>query len=494
MRILFVYDELRLDIPNFTGYSHEGLMSLSACLKAAGHDTALLHITRWYSDEEFALRLKEHKPDLIGFSSVSATYPDVRRLLPVARRTFPDTPILYGGVHPTFDPQSSIEIPGVTAVCRGEGEEALVEFVDCLDRGVDPSGVANFWVRRGNQVTKNPVRPLVTNLDSLPKPDVHLFDFANLFSSREHTAPLTASRGCPYMCTYCSNHAQMQQYPNKGDYVRFKSVDRTIEEAHQRLGADPDVDIHYLDFTDDILPLRPLWFREFAERYPKEVGKSFTCNILIPLLTEENVRLLSNAGCGLIVFGLESGSERMRKLMKRPRMTNAEILEKTELLKRHGIKIASYNMVGLPTETTTEILETVQLNARVAPMKMNVFHFQPYPGTEIHKLSVDLGLYDPAQDLHNTWKVGPVLEGTGISDEQVIFLHRFFKPLVLAYRLALRFGYSLDRLDSFISNRVLPRPRLMSALTKGWDRGHRLAKAVYVFGFMRFWSRRNRSH
>lgn len=466
MKILFVYDELRLDIPGFTGYTHEGLMTLSACCKAAGHQTELLHITQPLSDNDFASELRHRHFDVLGFSSVSATFPDVRRLIPIARRLYPTAPILYGGVHPALDPDRSISIPGVTAICRGEAEESLPEFLDRLQADKDISDVRNFWIRVGDKVIRNMVRPLVTDLDSFPLPDFELFDVPNLFSSREKTAALTASRGCPYMCTYCSNHAQRDQYTNKGEYVRFKSVTRTIAEAHQRLAKRPKTDIRFLDFTDDILPLRKQWFSEFTERYPSEVGVPFACNILIPLLDRRVVRQLKGAGCTFVVFGLESGSERIRHLLRRPRMSNDEVVYVTRLLKDAGIFVASFNILGLPTETPAEMLETVKLNARVGTQKTNAFHFQPYPHTEVHRLSVELGFYDPDQDLHNTWKVGPVLRNTGIPDELIIFIHRFFFILVQLYR----FGYRLSArseywIDATLERLLFPYPKRMARLT-----------------------------
>jgi radical SAM superfamily enzyme YgiQ (UPF0313 family) len=394
-----------------------------------------------------------------------------------------------------LDPERSISIPGVTAICLGEAEEALIEFLDRLESDKDTSDVKNFWVRLGNTVKSNPVRALPKSLDTLPLPHFDLFDVPRLFSSREHSATLAASRGCPYLCTYCSNHAQREQYPNKGDYVRFKSVSRTIEEAHQRLTPRPDVDIRFLDFTDDILPLRKVWFDEFSERYPKEVGVPFACNILIPLLTKETVSQLKHAGCTLIIFGLESGNERIRKLLRRPRMSNDQVVETTRLLKEAGIHIASYNILGLPTETPAEMLDTVKLNARIGPRKTNVFHFQPYPHTEIHRLAVELGQYDPDQDLYNTWKVGPVLKNTGYDDALVVFLRQLFFPLVYLYRVAYRVGpYAVGVLDRFLDQHLFPHPSRMSFLTALWHVPYEISKHLYTRFLIQFVSRRNRHH
>jgi len=381
MKILFVYPEIRTDIPDFSGYYAEGPAVLSAVARAAGHETELLHITRPLSEKDFAADLARREYDVLGFSSLSPVFSHVKRLAPVARQVR-DCPVLYGGVHPTLDPEGSLEVDGIDMVCVGEGEGPLLDVLGALEQGRPVREIENIWVKEDGRVLKTPLRNLVEDLDSLPFPDFSLFDLPNLFSAREGVASMTASRGCPFRCSYCSNHKIRAQYPNPGKYVRFKSVQRTVDEARRQLSLCDK--FKYFDFSDDIFILDRDWLETFAERFPREVGCAFVCNALVRVLDEDRVKLLQRAGCTMVTIGLESGSERLRgEVLKRPSMTNGMILEAGRLLRKYNIRLATYNMIGLPTETLEEAFETIQLNAKLRPTKINEFIFQPYPHTDL---------------------------------------------------------------------------------------------------------------
>ena len=463
MKILFIYPEIRTDIPGFTGYYAEGPAILSAVLKARGHQTSLLHLTRSVSRKRFQSELRRRDYDLIGFSSLSPVFAEVRRLAPVAKEVR-DVPVVYGGVHPTLNPEECLSVPGIDAVCVGEGEQALVELVERLEQGGSPEGIQNLWVQKDGKAVKTPTRGLIEDLDSLPLPDFPLFQIPRLFSAREGVATLTASRGCPFHCSYCSNHRVRDLYPNRQKYVRFKSVRRTIEEAGAQLSLAPR--LRYLDFSDDIFILKLAWLEEFAHLFPREVGRPFICNAMVRLIDEKRVSLLRQAGCTMVTVGLESGSERLRhEIMNRPRMTNEMILEAGRLLRRHGIKIATYNMIGLPTETVEEAFETISLNARLKPAKINEFIFQPYPQTAIFDKCVELNIYNGKTTLPYNWRKGSVLVQDSFPPDQVVFLHRYFRVLVLLLaRAARRSPASEDRLVLVIRRNILPRKTLTKAL------------------------------
>jgi len=428
MRILFIYPELRTDIPDFTGYYAEGPAILSSVLQAHGHETDLLHITRLLDGRRFQDALRERRYDVVGFSSLSPVFAEVKRLAPLVKEVR-DVPVLCGGVHPTLDPEGAMAAEGIDIVCRGEGEEALVELLSRMEAGEPVRAVRNLWVKEEGRVTRNPCRPLIEELDSLPLPDFALFDLPNLFSAREGVATMTASRGCPYHCSYCSNHKVRKIYPNGEKYIRFKSVDRTLQEALRQLSLCDR--LKRIDFSDDIFILQKDWLAEFAARYPAEVGRPFICNALVNLVDERSAALLRQAGCTMVTIGLESGSERLRReVLKRPAMTNQRILQAAEVLRRNRIKLATYNMIGLPTETVDEVFDTIRLNARLRPVKINEFIFQPYPNTDIYDMCVRWKLYDPEKPLPNNWRNTTVLTQPQLPEWQVVFLHRYFKPLV----------------------------------------------------------------
>lgn len=491
MKILFVYPEIRTDIPDFTGYYAEGPAVLSAVARSAGHETELLHITRPISERAFAAELRRRDYDVLGFSSLSPVFGYVQRLAPVAKRAH-DGPVIYGGVHPTLDPEGCLDVEGIDMVCVGEGEGALPEVLDALAQGRPVRGIRNIWTKENGRVVRTPLRNLVEDLDRLPFPDFPLFDLPRLFSAREGVASMTASRGCPFQCSYCSNHKIRARYPNPGSYVRFKSVERTVEEALRQLSLCDA--FRYFDFSDDIFILDRDWLEAFAERFPRQVGRPFVCNALVKVLDEDRARLLEQAGCTMVTIGLESGSERLRReVLKRPAMSNEMILDAGRLLRRHHIRLATYNMIGLPSETPEEAYETIRLNANLRPTKINVFIFQPYPHTVLYQKCVEWGLVGPDTRLPDNWRKTTVLTQEPFPSEQVVFLHRYFKLLVGLLALAQERRRGSERtIRDLLLGQVLGRRWLTHALNGLHGAGFTSMKILYVKLLRSFFNRRAR--
>jgi anaerobic magnesium-protoporphyrin IX monomethyl ester cyclase len=383
----FAYDEERY-LPE--GRIYLGIAYLSAYLKREGHTTSLVHLVAPPQREELLARIKAEDPDILAVSSTSHMFRHVSRWLDWIKKEI-DIFAVCGGAHPTIDPEGAMAEAPLDAVCRGEGEEALAELCQALEEGRDPESVASLWVRKGSQIRRNPVRPLVEDLDSLPLPDRSIFDPA-LFCEQQHErGTLMASRGCPYSCTYCSNHVQRSIYPNKEKYVRFRGVDSVMAEIREIIADDEEGHLRYIRFDDDILTLDRDWFRELANRYAKEVTLPFICNSRVNLLDEEAVRLLAGAGCSVVCMGIESGNEEMRRQVLRRNMGDEDIVKAFHLCRRYGMKTVSTNMASLPGEDLPALLDTIKLNARSRPDCMQVSTYNPFPNTRLYQLCREKG-------------------------------------------------------------------------------------------------------
>lgn len=392
MKVTFVY-------PDFFEYAdgsyfpearvHLGIATISAQLKAAGHDVDLIHPVKPVERDEFVGDLQARAPDVLAFSATTMMYPKVRRYAAWAKEERPDLTTICGGVHAMLDPTDIV--PGTDHVdfaVRGEGDHVMCELLDALDHG-DPAAVDNVWTRRGGEVVRNPVRDLIEDLDSLPFADRDLFDDANLCEDQRERGTILASRGCPYNCTYCSNHIQRTQYANKKKYVRFRSVDHVLAELAQLRERTPSM--RYVRFDDDILTWDEDWFGEFCDRYPREVGLPFVCNAFVNLLDERVIAMFAEAGCELMAMGIESGNPWLRGKILHRHMTNDDIIDVYRTCREHGIKTVSTNMVALPHESVDMILDTVKVNARAAPDTMQVSVFYPFPNTHMYDICVEEG-------------------------------------------------------------------------------------------------------
>ncbi len=359
---------------------------MSAVLKSAGHEIDLL-ILKIANKREIHRTLSRFSPHLIAVSCTTNQMGKIRKAVAIIRESF-DLKIVLGGVHPTLMPEASIAINGVFAICRGEGEYPLLELVTALENGTDYRQIQNFWFRDKGEVIKNPIRPLIEDLDLLPFPDRQLFDYQEMIDAN-HTAHFMAGRGCPYHCTYCINHNLIKLYKGKGKYVRWQSVDRLIREIKDVLSRYEG--IRQIVFHDDTFTLNKPWLKAFCARYREEIPVGFICNIRADHVDENIIRMLKETGCLQVRMGLESGNEKIRNRILDRKQTTGQIVEAARIIKKHKIHFWTFNMVGLPHETEAAIRDTIQLNRAIQPDVVFISIFNPYPG-RLYDLCVKEGM------------------------------------------------------------------------------------------------------
>jgi radical SAM superfamily enzyme YgiQ (UPF0313 family) len=451
----FAYDEERF-LPE--GRIYLGIGYLSAYLKREGHRTSLIHLVRPPDRDELLERVAGEAPDLLAVSSTTHMFPHVRKWLEWIRSDM-DIFTICGGAHPTLDPQGALREAPLDAVCLGEGEEALAELCAALEEGRDPSRIASLWVRRGEDVRRNPVRPLVEDLDTLPFPDRDIFDPDDFCEQQHERGTLMASRGCPYSCTYCSNHVQRSIYPNRKKYVRFRSVDNVMREVREIIAADRGGKLRYIRFDDDILTVNPDWFGELAARYRDEVDLPFICNSRVNVLDSETVRLFAEAGCSVICMGIESGNEDIRGKVLSRHMSNEDIVRAFRLCREYGIKTVSTNMTSLPDEDLPALLDSIKINARARPTCMQVSTYHPYPNTRLYAYCEEKG-YLSGRHVDTIFDGRSALDIPAFRSPAYVFAKEKFYPLTELYSRLYEGGKAggtmVKALDALIETERLP--------------------------------------
>lgn len=462
MRVLFVFPDLSSTVTDYSGALSYGVGLLAATLRLDGHEPLLYHMTREPSEEEFRDRIRAARPDLVAISAIS-NY--ARRLAHWSRwaHEASGAPVAVGGVHATFAPDEVSAIPEVSFTCVGEGEEALRELCRVLERGGDPTSLASFWVRRGDGVTKNPPRAIVEDLDSLPDPDLSLFDVPNLYSSRLGIFTYLMSRGCGFCCTYCAAHGLGRLAPRTGHYWRFPSPERAVGQLGRLLEKHlPDA--RMVTFVDAIFFRSRDWLAEFGRLYRERIGLPVSCNLRADQVDQETARMLRDIGVRIVRMGVESGDEHMTRVVLKRHLGVDDLRRAYRLLREHGIERWSYNMVGLPTETLRMALETVKLNAEIDPDLALAFIFYPYPGTALHRMCHERGWLTRREFDH--YKVGVAIRQPQFRDGDVLFVHRHFQRLIRAYRWARRLpprlaGPVTRGLDASLTSPLLPRAAIV---------------------------------
>jgi anaerobic magnesium-protoporphyrin IX monomethyl ester cyclase len=435
MKVTFIYPDVSY-VTGSAGYYYQGIGYLAAVLKQRGHAVSLLHVTRPLGQEEFRQQLARHLAadgeNLVAFSATTNKFPYVLTWSQWLKESFPVLTIC-GGVHPTLEPEDTLRAEGLDAVCVGEGEHALAELCDRIQAQGDISSVPNIWIKQKGEIYRNSPGPLIDDLETLPFPDREVFDYPHLYHEANGEASVMASRGCPYDCYYCCNHVLRAVYEGQR-YVRFRSVPNIIGELKQILARYPF--IGKFAFDDDILPLNKTWFEDFALTYRREINRPFSCNIRPNLVTEDLARLLQEAGCYQASVGIESGNPWVRENMLNRHLTDQQIISAIELLRSNGIRIYTYNMVGLPHEGMKEILDTVQMNATVRPDMAQISIFYPYRGTKLFDICKENSLLTGKE-------IRDYFEDTSLAlgltrQKQIQFIVLYFPLLVRTYQAIFR--------------------------------------------------------
>jgi anaerobic magnesium-protoporphyrin IX monomethyl ester cyclase len=390
MRVLFVVNDC-LTMPLGVGY-------LGAYARRAGHEIrlcAMLH------DDPVQVA-REYGADLVGFTATTGIH---KRYLAMARNLkerLPGTLIVMGGAHPTFFPEVLEQNPCLDAICLGEGEEAFVEFLDAVSRGGDHTSVRNFWVRtsRGD-IVRNDLRPLIADLDSIPFPERSMWEIYGEKMTFK-TPFVIASRGCPYRCSYCFNHAYNKLYAFDGKVVRRRSVGNVIEEL---LELKSRYELGMIVFQDDIFILDRDWVVEFGKLYKTRIGIPFHCHLRANLVDRDIVAALADAGCVSIKMAIESADDGIRNGILKRGMSLEQILEATRLVREAGIVLVTQNILGSPGEDIDKALMTLDLNIRCRPSFAFATLLQPYPRTEIGEYAREQGLLrsEPSEADHTSF-------------------------------------------------------------------------------------------
>lgn len=389
-----------------------GVSFLSAVSKEAGYQVELLEIKDKKEINSVVQFIKSYQPQIIGLSANSHQY---IYAVEVARQIKSEFNILLflGGVHPTIKPEEVIQEKSFDGVCIGEGEDAFLELIERIEKGQNYSNVSNFWFRKGEKITKNNIGPLV-NLDQLPFPDYSIFKYYKEAGREEIVPRFIFSRGCPFNCTYCCNHVFRKIYADHGRYLRFRSVDKAIEEISL---VKKQYNFKHFKIDDDIFSLNKNWVLEFCDKYSKEFDMSFECNVRIGAIDKETLSILKKAGCNLVKVGLETGNETLRKEILGRNISNQEVIELFELAKEIGILTFSFNMIGIPGETKQTIKETIDLNAKIKPDFMQVTAFYPYPGTILGEKCLQEGLI--AKEHIDSYMEESVLELPNLTSQDI---------------------------------------------------------------------------
>lgn len=377
MNVLF----LEIDTSRRWALASVGPAFLAAYARRLGHGADLYRIPVNASVDEVLDTIRDADPDLLALSLTTRQWLRAKALVAALRQEI-DVPVVAGGLHPTFSPEQVLEAEGFDAVCLGEGEEAFAELLGHLAAGRSPSELPDLHNVQLRGRSRPPLRPPVADLDSLP---FLARDFLDEPSGVIHVA---TQRGCPFPCTYCAARNYDELYRGVARYGRRRSHRSVLDEL--RLLADAGK-LSYVVFLDDTFTLDRPWVEEFCDRYGTELGRPFSLHARAETVDPELLERMADAGCYHITYGVESGSERIRRRVMRRPVTNERLRDVFRWTRDAGIRVTANYMLGLPEETADDLDATFALHEQLEPDDFGYFVFYPYPGTHLFQVCRDGG-------------------------------------------------------------------------------------------------------
>ena len=400
--------------PNIESF---GIRTLSACLKKEGHAVDLFFLTRGFYQrfEEKTLddlvKLTKDS-NLIGISLMSNFWDNAIQITKKLKENY-ETPILWGGAHPTVRPDECLDYADM--VCIGESEETLLELTRKMEKGQYYYDTKGMEFKTNEKKINNGHRPLpgsegssFKSLDEIPFQD---YDYKNHYSlnmtdyvlkkndgsirkmnikdmeSFGGTYMTQPTRGCPFACTFCVNNATLAMYPHQKP-IRKRSVDHIIKELLEVKANLPH--INKIKFDDDAFFLHSLNdMKDFAKQYKEKIKIPLMITGATPsTLKRDKLDLLVDAGLTEMRMGIQTAGERTKVLYKRPH-TNEEVENAVIMVNDHKDKIKKvfYDIIlDSPWDTEQDNMETLMFLSKLpTPYVLNLFSLVFYPGTDLYQ-------------------------------------------------------------------------------------------------------------
>ncbi len=362
-----------------------GIMSISAVLKQHGFETDIA-----VGDPDTILKqVQEKRPRLVGFYATTGFHHRQLKLAREIKARFGDKiTTVFGGPHPTFV-TDILKDEGVDIICRGEGEYALLELMQAMEENRDYTTIKNLNVKLDGKIHKNPLR-LLCDLDALPFPDREIYrSVPFIYSSRQHE--VIHSKGCPYNCAFCTAPAFRNIYKDHGNYLRFRSIEKVIEELLR-------IKMRYAPrsfyFFDETFFLDDEYSSKFLEAYKAKINVPYICMMRADLVNEKVASILKDTGCSFLLFGIEHGNEALRNRLLEKKLSNDAIFSCATNLKKYRIPFATLNIVGFPGDNISHVWDAIQINTLVRPNWSRFFIYQVLPATKLADYSLKNGFVE----------------------------------------------------------------------------------------------------
>lgn len=360
-----------------------GILYVAKALKNADFDVSIIDTSLFSTFDEFENALLKEKPDVIGFTIPTWLLNNSYEAIKITRRVLPDIPVIVGGPHPTIQAEEMLETFDADIACIGEAEITSVELCEALKNKTSLETVKGIVYREGGKYIRTLPRDNVKDLDTIAWPARELLNVEAYLEQPPNPPELypllgvLASRGCPFSCTFCADTL----HDLFGKSIRYRSPKDVVDEMEY---ITKKYRLKGIRLVDDEFTANNKWVLKFCdEMIRRKVKVSWSCNSRVDTVSDILVKKMKEAGCSYIIFGVESGSQKILDSLRKE-ITVDQIKKAFEICNKHGMPTRCNLMVGSPGETMETFNETKNLLSEIWPDFIIVGITSPIPGTELY--------------------------------------------------------------------------------------------------------------
>ncbi len=436
--------------------------------KRTNHEVKLIDFTfrRIGWRRHLAKNIKKFKPDVIAMRCSTLQIMYVKKIAREIKKKY-NLPIILGGDHPTLAPEESINFDFADGIIMGEGEFTLTEYLDALESNKSMEGIKGLWVKnKDGTIIKNLPREYIQDIDDLPFPNYDLWEDIDLYIYFLRLIYFIGQRGCPYHCTYCSEHAWNKAVPGKK--FRQSSPKRMVEEIAYQYAKYKNKGFDMAHIMDPAFPFDEKWTKEFCDEYKKKgLDKKLPFSVFSTGndINESKAKMLADANCRIVRIGVEAGSDELRNAIFEKGVSTNQLHKAIQLVKENNMILTCYYLLGGPGETKESLQTTLDVAKGIDAERSVFFIYRPLPGTKSAKSLEEVGgvLLDPKWERTDDLTWGGVIDTKFLKGKEVeqfqrkcfwalypkrawnlvkIQKHRYFINLAKYFAKGLRYGCS----------------------------------------------------
>ena len=452
-------------------YPPIGLLRIAAYVRAKMEEVEIKLIDNTF--EDILEEIKRFNPDIIGMTTFTSYYQDAIEFTKKIKSMSKNVKVIIGGPHITTLPDSFDKCFDAGVI--GEGEETIVRILEAIEHGRAFNKIKGVIYYKGSTLVINQGKKFSANLDELHKIDYRMLNksyfkkkFLPEIGGYGVSMGMMTSIGCPYNCRFCSIKVCW-------DKIRFRNLDLVTEEIKDLYY---NFGVRHIDFYDDLFSVNKARLREFRNKL-KTAGLlkklTFSCQARTNLIDDEMCKILNSLNVKTVVFGFESGSDKILRYIKNDLSLSVETNKKAVVLcVKHGLNVFGCLMMGMPNETLEDMQKTIDFidfARKQGALRIWTQILVPLPGTEMWEIAKKSGRI---KDKENDWRAinihnqeNPILLEKNIPYEKFLEKYRLAKkkcryfvyklmlktlvenPLTIVY-LIKESTYYLKRLTNFL--------------------------------------------